>query len=336
MRKYQLLSIALALLVVVSPRLSADEAVWTRVEETQFHMGTSFQIAVYARDKSAARKAIERAFQRIAELNQILSDYDPDSELSRLSKSSPTPEPAAVSCDLLHVLQTSQEVSRHTSGAFDVTVGPLTRLWRRARRQKRLPTQERLQAALDAVGYRWLEVDSATQSVALRRPDMRLDLGGIAKGYALDEALRVLEDAGIARALINGGGDLLLSDPPPEQSGWLIGIAPLEPSREEPREVRLSNVAVATSGDTYQFVELEGVRYSHIVNPHTGLGVTQRKAVTVIAKTGMTADAYASALSVLDAEPGLRLLREVPGAEARIIWQEGDRRRQQQTTAFPK
>jgi len=148
---------------------------------------------------------------------------------------------------------------------------------------------------------------------------MRLDLGGIAKGYAADEALRVLRKSGINRALVDAGGDIALGNPPPEKPGWRIGIAPLEADGPPSQVLLLSRVAVATSGDTWQYVQIGSRRYSHLVDPRTGLGLTDHSSVTVIAPEGITADGLASAVSVLGPEKGLKLVEATPGTAAFIV-----------------
>jgi thiamine biosynthesis lipoprotein len=298
----------------------AQEKELKRFEQMQPHMGTQFGIALYAPDEATARRAMEAGFTRIGELDDRLSDYDASSELSRLSKSSPTPEPVEASDDLWRVLFLSQDLARRSDGAFDVTVGPLTQLWRRARRQKELPEPDRLQAALAAVGFRHLKLHEAERRVELQLPNMRLDLGGIAKGFAGDEALNAMTRQGVARALVNGGGGLSLGDPPPGEKGWKVGVAPLEPEAEPSRTLLLANCGVATSGDAWQYVEINGVRYSHIIDPTTGLGLTTRSSVTVVAPKGALADGLATAASVLGPERGIQLIDQTPGAAAIFVW----------------
>ncbi|MGE4001886.1 MAG: FAD:protein FMN transferase, partial [Planctomycetaceae bacterium] len=170
------------------------------------------------------------------------------------------------------------------------------------------------------VGYEQVQLDSLTQTVTLGQAGMRLDLGGIAKGYAADEALRVLQEHGIEHALIDAGGDIVTGQPPPGADGWRIGIAPLDaPDGDPQRFLRLGNAAVATSGDASQFVEIDGIRYSHIMDPRTGLGLTTRSSVTIVAPDGIAADSLASAVSVLGPERGLKLLRSIAGTDALIV-----------------
>lgn len=312
------LSLLLTFLLVV-PAFAADQKELQRFQAVQPHMGVQFGIVLYAQDEESANEAIRAAFKRVAELNRIMSDYDPQSELSRLSKQSPTGSPVKVSQELWTVLDTAQRLSKKTGGAFDVTVGPMTRLWRRARRQKELPSEKRLTEAKHATGFPFMRLDKTSRSVSLLHPGMRLDLGGIAKGFAADEALRTLRAHGILCALVDGSGDLALGDPPPNKKGWRIGIAPLEPDAPPSEYLLLANCGVATSGDAWQHVEIDGTRYSHIVDPRTGLGLTDQSSVTVVAPNGMLADAYASAISVLGPKCGIRLAESAEGVQTLVV-----------------
>ena len=298
-------------------------------------MGTQFNIVLYAPDSTTARRAAAAAFARIDTLNQHLSDYLSDSELSRLSATAGSGRDVPVGDDLWTVLHAAQRLAAQTDGAFDVTVGPLTRLWRWATRRQRLPPDDQLAQARAATGYRFLTLDSAARTARLTRPDMRLDLGGIAKGYAVDEALKVLQAHGFSRALIDGGGDIRLGDPPPDRAGWRVTISTARDGSEPVTEERmLARRAIATSGATYRYVEVDGVRYSHLLDPRTGIGMTDERLVTVIAPTGMQADALASALSILDPEDGLALAAETPDTAARIILRVGEGYQQQQSPPF--
>jgi thiamine biosynthesis lipoprotein len=220
---------------------------------------------------------------------------------------------------LWQVLARARDISERSGGAFDVTVGPIVRLWRRARRQHEFPSADRLEEARQLVGYQMVRMDPKHRSVELLKPGMRLDLGGIAKGYAIDQALLELRKHGIPRALVDAGGDAGVGNPPPDRPGWRIGIARLEPETAPNRFLCLSNCGVATSGDTFQFVELGGRRYSHIVDPRTGIGLTDHSNVTVVAPDATTADALASAISVLGPEKGMQLVEQMPGTAALIL-----------------
>ena len=295
-----------------------------RFEYRRPQMGLPFRIVLYAADQGRADAAAAAAFKRIEQLNGIMSDYDEDSELSRLSRTSGQGKEIPVSDDLWRVLKRAQDLAGRSGGAFDVTVGPCVNLWRRARIEKRLPNPARLAEARRATGYQHVRLNPGRQAVELLVPGMRLDLGGIAKGYAVDEALNVLGRSGIRSALVAGGGDMAVSAPPPGRKGWRIEVAPLDATNAPPaRFVRLSHAAIATSGDLFQRLEIDGKRYSHIVDPRTGIGLTDHSLVTVIARDCMTADSLTKVVSVLGPEKGLRFIEDTPAAAARVVRQPG-------------
>ena len=290
-----------------------------RFEFTQIQMGMPFKIVLYASDADSANAAARAAYARIRQLNGIMSDYDPESELMRLCATAGTRQAIPVSRDLMAVLSHSLALSQESGGAFDVTVGPVVKLWRKARRAKQFPDPEELAAALAAVGYLSIRLDKEAGTVELLKKGMQLDLGGVAVGYAIDDVLTLLKERGIKSALIDGSGDIGVSDAPPGAIGWRIGIAPLEADKEPSRYVILKNAAVTTSGDAFQFVEFNGRRFSHIVDPQTGLGLVDHSSVTLIARNCMIADSYTKAVAVLGPEKGLKLIDEIPGAAAIIV-----------------
>jgi thiamine biosynthesis lipoprotein len=231
-----------------------------------------------------------------------------------------------VSGDLWRVLERGQAMAVRTDGAFDVTVGPLVNLWRRARRKAEMPSPELIAEMRSRVGFRNLRLDPAQRTAELLVPEMRLDMGSIGKAYAVDAALAVLRQRGFPCALVAGSGDMAAGDPPPGQAGWRIEVAPLDaPGAPPPQIVLLANRAVATSGDVFQRVEIDGKRYSHIVDPHTGIGLTDHALVTVLAPECATANSFSTAINVLGPERGLKLVEESPGVAARIARKPGER-----------
>ena len=298
-------------------RFAPETGTLQQYEFNQPHMGTLFTVTFYATDEALARSAADAAFAKVAELDRVMTDYDPESELMRLGRSS-VGEPVAVSGELFEVLSESQRLAKLSDGAFDVTIGPVVRLWRRARRTETLPTPEQLAVARASVGWEKLKLDARHKTVTLLAANMQLDLGGIAKGYAADQALAVLRSYGINRALVAASGDVAAGDPPPGQRGWRVTIGSPANSGLTPNQLHLANAAVSTSGDSEQFVVIAGKRYSHIVDPRTGLGLTERWQVSIIARHATQSDAFATTVSVLGGSEGIKLVESQPDLAAVI------------------
>jgi thiamine biosynthesis lipoprotein len=290
-----------------------------RFQFDRVEMAVPFQLVLYAPDSATANESAEAAFARIRQLNHIFSDYDPESETRRLCDTAGEGKYVPVSAELWDVLCRARGISRRSGGAFDVTVGPIVLLWRRARRQRELPDPAKLAQARQRVGYELVRLDPQRRAVELTKRGMRLDFGGIAKGYAVDQAMAVLRQHGVTRAMVHAGGDIGLGEPPPDAPGWRVAIPSLDINRPPQTILSLSRCAVATSGDTWQFVVIEGRRYSHVVDPRTGIGLTDHCQVTVVVPGGASADGLATAVSVLGPEKGLRLIEETPGAAALVL-----------------
>jgi len=310
--------------------------VLSRYEFKQPHMGTLFTITLYAPDEAKAREACEAAFAKVAALDRMMTDYDPESELMQICQK-PVGQPVRVSDELFEVLEKSQRLAELTDGAFDVTVGPVVRLWRRARRTGTLPSAEMLARAREPVGWRKLQLDPAAKTVTLIVPNMQLDLGGIAKGYAADKALEILKGRGLPRALVAASGDIAAGEPPPGQRGWRVGIGNL--NAKEPafaQTILLNDAAVSTSGDTEQFVEIGGKRYSHIVDPRTGIGLTERMQVSISAKRAADTDGFAKEVCVVGVEAGVALVESQPGMAAFILYMTGEHTQMRESRLFRK
>lgn len=286
-----------------------------RFEFSEPHLGTIVNLTLYAPDQTAANDSARAAYARIEELNRILSDYNSDSEAMRLCRTAGTDRAIPVSEELFEVLAKSVELARGSEGAFDVTIGPVVKLWRIARREKKLPSEAELAAARSLVDWREIHLDPDNRTVKLGKAGMLLDFGGIAKGYIADQARAVLIKRGLRSCLISVAGDIAAGDAPPGRDGWRIGIAPLDkPDGEPSRYLRLVNCSVSTAGDAFQFIEIGGVRYSHIVNPKTGIGLIDRISVTVISSQGVLADGLDTTASILGLERGMKLIEGTKGA----------------------
>ncbi len=303
-----------------------QQAELRRFEFEQPQMGLPFHIALYAENQAVAEIAARAAFARVAELNQVFSDYEDDSELTRLSRTSGSGRAMKVSDELWRLMNVAQAMARKSDGAFDITVGPLVQVWRRARRQRELPTPAVIADVKSRVGWQKIVLDPHLHTAKLLVPAMRLDLGSIAKGRALDEALRVLREHGITRALVTGSGDMAIGDPPPERPGWRIELAPLDaPGAPSTRFLTLHNCGFATSGDLFQHVELGGKRYSHIVDPRSGMAMTDHNLVVVIASDCVTANSLSTTTCVVGPKRGLALVESTRAASARVTRKPGER-----------
>jgi thiamine biosynthesis lipoprotein len=294
----------------------------TRHEFTSRQMGTQARVVLYADGEDRGRAAAERAFARIAALDAVMSDYRDDSEVVALCRRAGQ-GPMRVSDDLFRVLEISQRIARDSDGAFDVTAAPVIHLWRRARRIGILPDDADVRAALARTGYRRMTLDRRRRTVTLDARDMLIDLGGIGKGFAAEEATALLKGLGYRNALVALGGDIVAAGTPPGSRGWSIDVADLRSTGPGPRVV-LRDAAISTSGDAEQWVEIGGVRYSHIIDPRSGAALTGRRSVTVIAPTGTLSDGLATAVSVLGPVDGVALVTRTPGAAVRISIADGD------------
>ena len=286
-----------------------------RHEFSELHMGLEVRIVLYAPDETRARAAARAAFDRIAALEDIMSDYRAKSEIRRLERREG--EWVPVSEDLFRVLGLAIEIASASDGAFDPTVGPLVALWREARRLRRLPSDAQLDSARGRVGWRRVSLDTARQRVRITGEGTRLDLGGIAKGYIVQQAVLALRELGVTSALVEAGGDIVVGDAPPGHAGWHIET-PTGDSTVRAGAAALTKTAISTSGPGAQFVEIGGKRYSHVVDPRTGFGLTNGAQATVIAFDGALADALSTALTVLGREEAVHLLARYPGVTASV------------------
>ncbi len=294
-----------------------------RFEGVEPHMGTLVRITLYAPDVAAARVAFRAGFDRIRELNGILSDYLPDSELSRVTRAG-VDSPVSLSDDLFAVLKASARLSDATDGAFDVTQGPVTRLWREARTANRLPDPDALREASRRSGYAHMHLDEARRTVSFDIPGMQLDVGAIGKGYAASEALAAITRAGVRSALVAVSGDIAVGDAPPGQPGWRIRIHDGDIGDPTiPPILRLTRAAVSTSGNAEQHLDVGGRRYSHVIDPASGTGLLDDITVTVVARHGIDADGLDTAIGVLGVSRGLALIERDTEAAALIVLRKG-------------
>lgn len=271
-----------------------------RFSFSEVAMGTQMKIIFYASDSLKANDISKALFKKVKALNAIFSDYDNNSELMQLCSSYQTNKRIEVSNELFDILYEANKISIVSDGMFDVTVGPYTRMWRKAKKKHKLPTKQRLLQAKKVVDYKYIILNHKDKTVTFKKSGVQIDLGGIAKGYTADKVLKMLKNYNINRALIDFGGDITVGDSPPNKKGWNVEINYTNHLGEQiSKVVSINNISIATSGDYFQQLSIDNIKYSHIIDPTTGLGITKSIQVTVIAKSGILADSFASAFNVM-------------------------------------
>jgi FAD:protein FMN transferase len=282
-----------------------------RFEFSHPQMGTLFQVIFYAKDSTTADFWQKKAFARLDELNLIFSDYEEHSEITRLANAAGRNAFLRLSDDLWKVLALSQDLAQQTEGAFDLSIGPLSKLWRKAFRQQQFPDSADLHVARPLCNFRNIELDRRHHAANLTKKGMRLDAGGIAKGYAVNVLFDLFKKAGFKNLLVIGGGDLRVGTPPPHKKNWTIASKVLGPDQQViDGELHLKNTAISTSGDTYRFLEWNGQRYSHIIDPRTGLGLQHRMLFQIQGPSSTLCDGLATACSVLGKEKCEKVLKK--------------------------
>ncbi len=281
-------------------------------------MGTFSRLCAVGDDQAEASVAVAAGYNALERVNRLMSDYVEDSEIGKLNSLAEGAS-LVVSPETFHCIAGGLEVSRVTGGAFDITCRPLVSLWKRCGGESRLPTADELDKARYAVGWQKVVVDESAQSVSFGVAGVQLDLGGVAKGYGLDLAAKAMVDVGASDVLVDVGGDVVAIGRNREGRPWRIGIK--HPFEEGLIGVlAISGKAVATSGDQQRFYEIDGHRYSHIIDPRTGQPAAEAPCVTVIADDGLTADAWGTALSVLSVAEGQRLVADGAAGSIEVMW----------------
>jgi len=286
-------------------------------------MGTFARIVAIAPDANTAAKCIEAALHQIHNVDDLMSDFKEDSEISRVNADA-FDHPVEVGESTFEVLQRSIEFSKLTDGAFDITVGPLVQLFRTAKAEGIAPTTEQIARAKTKVGFEKLLLNDQNRTIRFTVEGMSLDLGGIAKGYAVDKAIEAMQRRGATGAMVDIGGDVrCFGTPPKGRKKWLVGLQ--DPNIDDMGgsglllKLQVSNAAVTTSGDYQQFAIIEGKRHSHIINRKTGKSADGLSSVTIIAQNATDADALATAVTVMGPQKGLALIEKTPDTEAILI-----------------
>ena len=279
----------------------------SRFSFSEQKMGSPLNIIFYTQDSMYAKKQAMTCFKLVDSLNHIFSNYDSASELSLINQNAGIGKVIA-SPLMWELLQKSKQAFIKSNGAYNIAMGPLTQLWRSARRSKQFPTQTQIAGKLKLCDFNKVKMNVEDQSVYLAMSGMQLDFGGIGKGYIEQKIVDYLKSQGITKSLVDAGGDIVFGDAPVNKYGWTIGVNKPEQAEDLlPKKLQLHNLSVATSGDVYQFIEHLGKKYSHIIDPTTGYGVTSLRNVTVIAKEGGLADWLATACSILSIEQAKKL-----------------------------
>lgn len=279
----------------------------SRFSYVQLQMAMPMRITVWAESESHAQSACRLAFARASELVKVFSDYDESSETRRLLNAK-IGEAQSVSEHLMTVIKFSEELCRKSEGAFNPTAGSVIRLWRTARKTSQMPNASDLAKQLKKIGFDNFGIETEANTITLLSDEAGLDFGAVAKGYIGDQVIAELRKNGIEISYYEAGGDIVLGDAPPRSSGWQIDVG--NDAQGTAKTLPLKNCAVSTSGDSMQFVDIEGTRYSHVVDPRTGVGVASGKTAFVIAPNGMHSDALATVGCILSENDFLSLLKQ--------------------------
>jgi len=283
-------------------------------------MGTVIEITLIGEDEELTRKAALQAFQEIKRIERLMSPWIESSDVTRVNRSAGK-EWVRVSKETMEVIKKAFEVSILSEGGFDISIGPLTEIWRIAREKGIPPSAEDLKEKLNLVNFKNVWVNPE-KGIFLKKRGMAIDLGGIAKGYAVDRAFELLKSIGYKNLIVNAGGDLRVGGSKIDQP-WSIGIRDPRISQKIMAKISLSDTAIATSGDYEKFFMYQGKRYHHIFNPRDGLPADGCQSVTIVCKEEITADALATAVFVLGPEKGYSLCQKLEGVDCLIVDKEG-------------
>ncbi len=309
--------IAIVVAALVSGGCSREAS---RAQDARMKMGTIVGITVYGKDEARAKAALEAAYVEIDRVEKLMSRYSENSEVSKLNKTGLTPFKA--SDELFMMLEKSIEYSEITGGAFDITVGPLMKIFRTSLEKGKAPDESAVANAASRVGFRKISLDSAAKTVAFESDGMEIDLGAIAKGYAADRAGAALKAVGAQSAIIDAGGDVLCVGSKPAGKPWTVALRNPRDPEDFLLKLAVKDSAVTTSGDYEQYFESNGKRFIHIMDPRTGKSATGCISATVIARTAMQADALSTSICVLGPSDGIKLIESIDGVEALIVSQD--------------
>lgn len=311
--------IFLALIVLGCSSICGKKA----YKETRLSMYTIVSITVYSDSKKKAKDAINEAFRELDRIGNLLNFYSEKSEITKINKNAGI-RPVKVSRETMEIIKKALFVSDNTEGSFDITVGPLVRLW--DFKNKRLPNDKELKDKLKFIGYKNIILNEYDNTVFIKKKGSQIDLGGIIKGYSADKVVELLKNKGIDAGLVAVGGDIKTFGLRPDKKPWSIGIQnPRQKSADD--EIiavvkSLSELAISTSGDYEKYFILDGIRYHHLLKPSTGYPSYNSRSVTVISKESALSDAFSTGIFILGPEKGLKILEKL-GYEGVIIDKDG-------------
>jgi len=283
-----------------------------RYEASHESMGTVFTVAVYGRERTFLSEVVEEVFEEVDRLDEQMSNYKPESELSTINRTAAS-RPVVVEPGLFHLLEISVRRSEETDGAFDITVGPLMKSWGFFRGRGRLPTRAEIGQVLKRVGYQHLKLDAERRTIRFDEGGVEIDLGGIAKGYAVDRAVEILRSNGITSALVSSGmSSIYALGSPPGAHGWKITVRAPYDAHKAGDVLHLQNYSLSTSGSYEKFLKIGGKNYCHIMDPHTGWPVENMLSTAVLAPTGTDTDGRSAGFFVMGVERSRKYLAVHP------------------------
>lgn len=283
-------------------------------------MGTTVALSAPAADEEKLARAAPAVFAEFDRLDKLLTVWREDSEVSKINHAAGK-TPVKVSTETFELIRRAQEVSRRSDGKFDVTFGALAEVWRFDHdKNNRRPTDAEIRARLPRVDYKQVQLNEAARTVFIRRPDMKIHLGGIGKGYAVDRAVAMLRAAGLKDFIVQAGGDLYLAGSRPGGGPWMVGVQdPRGPRGAFFAEAPVRDASFSSSGDYERFFFQNGTRYHHLLDPDRGEPARGCRSVTVLAPEAVTADALSTAVFILGPERGMALIEDTPGVAAVIV-----------------
>jgi FAD:protein FMN transferase len=309
-----------AAVIFIIPRFSVPPP---EISETRLYMGTYVEITVLGKDQSKLKEAMEAGFLEIAKVEKMMSPYREDSDITRINNNAGK-GPVKISPEIFEVIKRAMRISKMSGGAFDITISGLKGLWKIDPESPRVPTQNEINERLPLIDYKQVVLDEKNLTITLAKEGMRLDLGGIAKGYAVDKAALKMSRMGITSASVNAGGDLHTIGTKGGRP-WNIGIQDPRDDKNVIGKLPVTSLAVATSGDYEKFMIVDGKRYCHIMDPKTGKPAEKCMSVTIVCGEAWLADGLATAVFVMGPEKGMSIIEKLEGVDAVVIDANGNR-----------